>query len=115
MTDLSKLKRRTSLGAPPPIEEASTNLTAPETAPVAEVMVKPVPTVKPKETAGRGAKPVPASMDGRSARRTNRTVQFATRVSPEFDSRIREISRRDGLLLVEVMEEALAAYEARHV
>jgi len=49
--------------------------------------------------------------DARSARRTNRTVQFATRVSPEFDDRLRRVAKRDGLLLVEVMERALDAYE----
>jgi hypothetical protein len=50
--------------------------------------------------------------DGRSARRTGRTVQFATRVSPEFDDRVREIAEEEGILLVEVLERALAAYEA---
>ncbi|AOR66093.1 hypothetical protein BBJ41_00205 [Burkholderia stabilis] len=51
-------------------------------------------------------------IDGRSARRSNRTMQFATRVTPQFDERIRAIAQRDGLLLVEVMERALDAYEA---
>lgn len=50
-------------------------------------------------------------MDGRTMRRSGRTVQFATRVSPEFDERIRQIAMRDGLLLVEVLERALDAYE----
>ena len=44
-------------------------------------------------------------------RRTNRTVAFATRVSPEFDNRVRNIAERDGLMLVEVLERALDAYE----
>jgi hypothetical protein len=51
-------------------------------------------------------------MDGRTMRRSGRTVQFATRVSPEFDQRIRQIAMRDGMLLVEVLEHALDAYEA---
>src|SRR5260370_14536673 len=34
--------------------------------------------------------------DGRSARRSGRTLQFATRVSPEFDRRLRSIAERDG-------------------
>ena len=51
-------------------------------------------------------------MDGRTMRRSGRTVQFATRVSPEFDERIRQIAMREGLLLVEVLERALDAYEA---
>jgi len=92
MVDMSKLKRR-SLPPPPKPDEASPNLGAPEHAPV-----------------------VPASftsrIDGRSARRSNRTVQFATRVTAEFDNRIRAIATRDGLLLVEVMEQALEAYES---
>jgi predicted transcriptional regulator len=45
-------------------------------------------------------------------RRSGRTVQFATRVSPEFDERIRHIAMRERLLLVEVLERALDAYEA---
>ena len=45
-------------------------------------------------------------------RRSGRTVQFATRVSPEFDERIRLIAMREGMLLVEVLECALDAYEA---
>jgi len=51
-------------------------------------------------------------MDGRTMRRSGRTVQFATRVSPEFDERIRQIAMQEGLLLVEVLERALDAYEA---
>ena len=50
--------------------------------------------------------------DGRSARRSGRTLQFATRVSPEFDERLRAIAERDRKLLVEVLEEALEAYES---
>ncbi len=58
------------------------------------------------------AAPIQAGrMDGRTMRRSGRTVQFATRVSPEFDERIRQIAMRDGMLLVEVLERALDAYE----
>ena len=92
MVDMSKLKRRT-LPSPPPPDEASPNLRAPEHA----------PAVHPSGH---------TRIDGRSLRRSNRTVQFATRVTPEFDDRIRAIAERDGLLLVEVMERALEAYEA---
>ena len=35
------------------------------------------------------------------------------RKSPEFDERIRQTALRDGLLLVEVLERALEAYEQR--
>jgi hypothetical protein len=101
MADLAKLKRRSSLGAPPPAAEASPNLQAPETAP-------PPERERPQEQrAGEGTRP----RDGRSARRSGRTVQFATRVSPEFDERVRAIAEKEGLLLVEVLERALAAYE----
>lgn len=89
MADVSKLKARRGLPPPPPMEEASSNLSAPEHAPQA-----------------------PTRVDGRSARRTGRTVQFATRVSPDFDERLRQIAARDHLLLVEILERALDAYEA---
>jgi hypothetical protein len=91
MADASKLKSRNRLGAPPAPEEASENLRAPEAAPVAQM-----PHVR---------------RDARSMRRTHRTVSFATRVTPEFDNRIRNIAERDGLLLVEILERALDAYE----
>lgn len=89
MADASKLKRRTSLGVPPPVEEASHNLHEPE------IAKNPIERI-----------------DGRTLRRSGRTLQFATRVSPEFDARLRQIAQRDGLLLVEVLERALEAYEA---
>ena len=108
MADLTKLKRRSSLGAPPPLAEASPNLHAPETAPppaspARRMAVAPLPTALAGEALPR--------RDGRSARRSGRTLQFATRVSPEFDNRLRSIAERDGKLLVEVLEEALEAYE----
>lgn len=92
MADMSKLRNK--LGTPPSPDEASHNLTAPEVAPAA-----PPAEARPRR-------------DGRSARKTNRTMPFATRVSPEFDNRLRDIAERDGLLLVEVLERALDAYEA---
>ena len=50
-------------------------------------------------------------LDGRSLRKTGRTLQFATRVSWEFDDKLRRIAQRDGLKLVEVLEKSLDAYE----
>ena len=94
MADLSKFKKR--LGAPPPIEDTGANLKAPE--------VAPGPTATTVITA-------PKERDGRSARRTGRTVQFATRVSEEFDQRFRAVCRRDNLLMVALLEKALDAYE----
>ena len=89
MADASKLKRKTGLGPPPSLEEASRNLQVPEL-----------------------ARPPVERIDGRSLRRSGRTLQLATRVSPEFDARLRHIAQRDGLLLVEVLERALDAYES---
>ena len=120
MADLTKLKRRSTLGDPPPLEEASQNLQAPEIAPVV-----PQPAALPPRSAS--PLPEPATepqdntqqpmdeqhrLDGRSLRRTGRTLQFATRVSWEFDSKLRLIAQRDGLKLVEVLERALEAHEA---
>jgi len=104
MADVSKLKklkgRRDELGAPPTLDEASTNLTAPEVAPVA----RPAAAKPPPQAAAK-------KIDGRSARKTNRTVQFATRVTPEWDARIRALAQREGVLLVEILEKALDHYE----
>ncbi len=110
MADLSKLKRKGSLGAPPSMEEASTNLDAPETAPIAhEAPVAPARSVEAPALSGEGA----LRRDGRKARRTGRTLQFATRVSEEFNDRLRLLAERENLLLVEVLERALDAYESR--
>ena len=120
MADLSKLKRRTTLGAPPPLEEASQNLMAPETAPVVSVPTPPAnTTVKPIRRAGSAVRAVEPGeqrrqrIDGRSLRKSGRTLQLATRVSWEFDEKLRQIAQRDGLKLVEVLERGLDAYEAR--
>ena len=98
MADLSKLKRRNTLGDPPPLEEASQNLQAPEI-----VGDGPQPAALPREEHRR--------IDGRSLRKTGRTLQLSTRVSWEFDDKLRRIAQRDGLKLVEVLERALEAYE----
>jgi hypothetical protein len=107
MADLSKLKqRRGTLGVPPPIEEASSNLSAPEIAPVAP---SEPPPHKP-QAVGRGGGQ--KRIDGRSLRKSGRTVPFATRVSEEFEELLHKIAKRDGLLLVEVLEKGVSAYEA---
>jgi hypothetical protein len=121
MADLTKLKRRSSLGEPPAPAEASANLGAPETAPPPppepvppSALEEPLPSrmsvVQPAVRVGEGG----PRRDGRSARRSGRTLQFATRVTPEFDDRLRSIAERDRKLLVEVLEDALDAYEERH-
>jgi hypothetical protein len=80
MTDMSRLHRR--LGTPP--VTASQNLTAPEQAPV--------------------------RIDGRTLRKTGRTIQFATRVDADLDMEIRRLAQEDGLKIVEVLERAIAMY-----
>jgi hypothetical protein len=117
MADLSKLKSRRTLGSPPPLSEASSNLDAPEIAPpplpsamppAAPSLPESVPTPAVAGLTGQGRR----VRDGRSARRTGRTVQFATRVTEAFDDQFRAIAERDGLLHVELLEKALAAYES---
>lgn len=109
MADLSKLKhRRTSLGQPPALDEASNNLSAPEHAPVSPVVLEQRPASN--EAEGEGEKTY-QRRDGRSARKTNRTLPFATRVSEEFDRRFRDAAERDNLLIVELLEKSLEAYE----
>ena len=119
MADLSKLKRRSTLGEPPPLAEASRNLQTPEIVPgVAEPAALPrveaVPGRKPMSEPPHDPPPPNAQyrIDGRSLRRTGRTLQLATRVSWEFDDKLRHIAQRDGLKLVEVLERALDAYES---
>jgi hypothetical protein len=92
MADARRLKRlrRAGLGPPPPPAEARADL---------------APAAAPGEERGEGR------IDGRRLRRSGRTLQFATRVSAAFDARLRSIAERDGLLLVEVLERALDAYE----
>jgi hypothetical protein len=98
MADLSKLKKGRGLGAPPSLSEASPNLAAPEVAPTSPQLSEP------KRVTAR-------KVDGRTLRKTNRTVAFATRVTENFDSRVREIAESKGLKIVEVLEAALDAYE----
>ena len=119
MANLSKLKRRSTLGAPPPLEEASQNLSAPEVAPViAPTATQPhtaTPSLRKAEMAETGQERAPhgqGRLDGRSLRKSGRTLQLATRVSWEFDDKLRHIAQRDGLKLVEVLERGLDAYEA---
>ena len=114
MADASKLKnlRRAGLGPPPSADEARSDLT-PDAAPEQATLERGMGLndALPHQAGAPAARP--ARLDGRTMRRSNRTVQFATRVSPEFDERIRQIALRDGMLLVEVLERALDTYEQR--
>lgn len=117
MANLSKLKRPNSLGAPPPHEEASGNLKASEIAPgnaalPSDAPVRPPRTSEPASHPFEIASVQQSRLDGRSLRKSGRLIPFATRVTPEFDDRIRKIAQRDGVLLVEVLEQGLDAYEA---
>lgn len=92
MKAMKSRQRPNRLGDVPKLEEASPNITAPEHAPAAP----------PAEA---------TKVDGRRLRRTGRTEQLATRVTREFKKRLYDVAERDGLLLVEVLEKALDAYE----
>jgi hypothetical protein len=112
MADLSKLKRNSTLGSPPSLDEASSNLQSPEVAPLAKVPTAAVAQPATPPALPVVARAVPAQrLDGRTLRRSGRTLTFATKVTPEFDARLRETAQRDGLLFVEVLERALEAYE----
>ncbi|EGH3123342.1 hypothetical protein IEA33_003892 [Salmonella enterica] len=126
MADASKLKNRSrkNLGSPPGPEEVATSLNSPEVAPVAvvadaaEQTVPVTPASSVPETTTPATTQVSNSApyirrDGRSARKTYRIIPFATRVTPEFDNEIRDIAEREGIKLVEVLENALIAYKAQ--
>lgn len=106
MADASKLRTkrtRSGLGVPPGPDEVATSLNAPEIAPAvaatdvqrqqadsSPVHHEPVVTQTVTEVYTR--------RDGRSARKTNRTLAFATRVTPAFDQEIRDIAERLSLI-----------------
>jgi hypothetical protein len=50
-------------------------------------------------------------IDGRSATRTGRIVQFATSVTVEFDNEIRQLARDNNCMIVEVLERSLLLYK----
>jgi len=102
MADASKLKRLGGLGAPPEPDEARADLAlppAPELTPAQERRPDPQPAVPIQR------------VDARTLRRSGRTVHFATKVTPEFDNRLRQIAADTGKMLTEILEEALAAWE----
>lgn len=113
MANFQNLKKRKRLGTPPPPEMAGDNLSAPETAPHSPLQQpkkskktsdehRHLHFVLSKETQEKKPRP---------KRQTGRTEPFATRVSPEFKYRLKMISARDKLKLVEVLEKAIEAYE----
>jgi hypothetical protein len=106
MADVARLKRA-RLGTPPPPDEASPNLAAPELAPAFPGGRRAAAPTSPAQLAEHMA----TRLDGRALRRTNRVVPLALRVTPEFDARLRATALREHLLLAEVLERALEAYE----
>lgn len=56
-------------------------------------------------------KKITKKIDGRSATRTGRIVQFATSVTVDFDNTIRQLARDDGLMIVEILEKSLLLYK----
>lgn len=116
MADASKLKSkrsRSSLGSPPGPDEVATSLSSPEIAPAVNSNDKSnVLSNESLDHLGYASKDEGyIRKDGRSARKTNRTLAFATRVTPLFDREIREIADREGIKLVEVLENSLEAYK----
>ena len=111
MADASKLKR---LGVPPPVDEARTDL-VPE-------LESQTESSSPKESRvsvfssphDMGVEPQQFErIDGRSLRRTGRTVPFSTRVSDELDIRIRRIAAKHKLKIVEIIEQGIDLLEAK--
>lgn len=103
MADVSRLRKNKGLGSPPGPDDVATSLSSPELAP-AELKEERTSPPEVQEPAYRRP-------DGRSARKTNRTLAFGTRVTPEFDAEVRDIAYREGLLLVEVLENAIRLYK----
>lgn len=101
MTNVSKLKTTRRLGKPPSIHDASSNLSAPEIAPA-------------YVSTHYNAKEPPHHRDGRTLRKTNRTIIFAVRVTQELNDQIRSTAEKEGLMLAEVFERAWKAYMGDH-
>lgn len=59
------------------------------------------------------AKPTSTRIDGRSLRRTGRVRQLNLKVTAEFDDQLRSIASARGMMLAEVLEEAMASFVER--
>jgi hypothetical protein len=107
MADASKLRR---LGAPPSIDEARVDL----------VPEPPIPDTTPPPAAvapAQNPRPEPDDdfdrIDGRSLRKTGRTLPFSTRVSVDLDRRIRRIAAKHHMLIVEIIEQGVDLLEEK--
>jgi hypothetical protein len=101
MADASKLKR---LGAPPSLEEARADL-VPEPQQSEPFGTTAAPAPRPVQT----RQPEPEiddyeRVDGRTLRKTGRTIPFSTRLNMDTDRLIRRLAGRYGLLIAEVVE-----------
>jgi hypothetical protein len=110
MADASKLKR---FGSPPPsIDEARADLIPNPPAVASEPEVKPPPKVEaatPAQPPVRQPEPQPEiedyeRVDGRTLRKTGRTIPFSTRLNADTDRLIRRIAGKHGILIAEVVE-----------
>lgn len=98
MADVSKLKKK-GLGTPPSVEDIAMSLTSPEVAPLSASLSQAEESL------------VYVRRDRRKTRKTHRILPFATRVSPEFDVRFRDIADKEDLTLAELLELMLDAFE----
>jgi hypothetical protein len=110
MADASKLKR---FGSPPPsIDEARADLIPepPVVEPEPEVKQQPkVEAAAPASPPFRQPEPQPEiedyeRVDGRTLRKTGRTIPFSTRLNADTDRLIRRIAGKHGILIAEVVE-----------
>ncbi|MDT7953057.1 MAG: hypothetical protein RQ966_16260 [Acetobacteraceae bacterium] len=98
--DTSRIRKR----LPPPPADGNPALEESSSAPPR--------TARSGESSQPGASATPAR-DGRSLRATGRTVQMNLKVTPEIRQRMLALAERSGLLLAEVLEEALTALERK--
>lgn len=116
MADVSALKNKSKakskgLGSPPGPDDYATSLNSPEVAPAPDSSKEsPAAVALPEQSTQEPY----LKRDGRSMRKTNRTIPFATRVSAEFDQRFRDIAYQEDLKIVELLEKALQAYAEKH-
>lgn len=65
------------------------------------------PTAKQSPKASNQAKKI----DGRTLRKTGRTLKFAATVKPEWANELKAIAAAEGRLIVEILEDALSQYK----
>jgi hypothetical protein len=104
MADASKLRR---FGAPPPsLDEAREDLIPPPAEPQSAPL--PTPAPPPPVQARQPDPPIEIDdyerVDGRSLRKTGRTIPFSTRLNADTDRLIRRLAGKHGILIAEVVE-----------